>query len=67
VSAITWERSPDRSVWVAQVPGSGTLFTVSRTSGGGWVPAEGTGRRGAVCRTRLEAQHWAEKAAEAAP
>ncbi len=39
---ITWERSPDRAVWVVEVPGDGTLLTVSRASGGGRVSAVGT-------------------------
>jgi hypothetical protein len=37
---ITWTRSPDRSVWVAEAPG-GVLLTVSRASARGWVPAAG--------------------------
>ena len=35
---IILERSPDRSVLVAEAPG-GVLLTVSRASGSGWVPA----------------------------
>ncbi len=35
MTAITWERSADRSTWVAEVPGGGTLLTVTRISRGG--------------------------------
>ncbi len=56
---VTWTRSADRRVWVAEAAG-GVLLTVTMVSGGGWVPAAG-GTRGPACRTRLAAQAWAER------
>ena len=59
--AITWERSPDRLVWVARVPGTRTVLTVTRLGLDRWLPAVLDGPHGPVCRTRMAAQAEAEK------
>jgi hypothetical protein len=58
-STIRWARTPDKSVWAWGAPG-GALLTVTRTSGGRWLPAA-AGVTGPDCRSRLEAQRWCER------
>jgi len=48
-------------VWVAEGPGR-TVLTVTRLGLERWQPNI-AGRRGPVCKTRLEAQRWAEREA----
>lgn len=66
-AAIAWERSPDRLVWVAQVPGTRTVLTVTRLGLDRWQPAVLDGSRGPLCRTRLAAQVAAEKLPRISP
>ena len=66
---VTWTRSADRRVWVAEAPG-GVLLTVTQAGRDSWAPAvvgpDGKTRwRGRPCPTRLAAQASAE--GEAAP
>jgi hypothetical protein len=67
VTAITGAQSADRRVWIAEAPG-GELLTVTMASRTSWAPAVigANGRvrwRGQPCRTRLEAQRYAEEQA----
>jgi hypothetical protein len=65
MTAITWQQSGDRRVWMAEAPG-GELLTVTMISRTSWVPAvigaDGLTRwRGTPCQTRAEAQWCAER------
>jgi hypothetical protein len=67
MTVITWQRSADRKVCVAEAPG-GELLTVTMVSRTSWLPAViGTdGRtwwRGTPYKSRLEAQRYAEEQA----
>lgn len=66
MSAVIWERTPDKATWrAARGP---ILLTVSKLSNGMFRAdidgPEMTGRS-PECRTRLAAQGWAERAAGA--
>jgi hypothetical protein len=39
VTAITWEQSPERSTWLAQVPGTKVVLAVTRLGANRWLPA----------------------------
>jgi len=65
--AVTWERTGDRSTWLAAGP-AGVVLAVSRLAGGGWQPVvrrpgavrPAAGDRGPALSRRLAAQRWAE-------
>jgi hypothetical protein len=59
-AAITWVRSGDRSIWLAEAPG-GVVLAVTRLALDRWQPSVQDGHPGPVRRTRLEAQRWCER------
>jgi hypothetical protein len=60
----TWQRSPDRSTWVAEGPG-GLRLDVTRRTDGRWQAAiPGTDQPGPDFGTWLEAQRWCELLAD---
>jgi hypothetical protein len=70
MSAATWTRDADRSVWVAECRGA--LLAVTRLAVDRWQAevrrdrsSDEPGERSPVCRTRLAAQAWAERTAQA--
>jgi hypothetical protein len=58
VSAIRWDRTPDRTTWQASTPG----MVVTKLSSGMWVGVVGDARSPEFS-TRLLAQRWAERRA----
>ena len=66
--AVTWERTAERSTWLAEAPG-GMILTVTHLAAGGWraivcrpnAERPAAGDRGPVLPRRLAAQQWAER------
>ena len=68
--AVAWERTAERSTWLAGAPG-GVILAVTHLAAGGWravvcrpgAERPAAGDRSPVLARRLAAQRWAERRA----